>query len=356
MNRDYLWILVLTALAAFPCAARTRVGFHPYAEWLNISPNGHWLYSGFGYESLIYDRNATPTRRHDLRTGRWRTAPTNQIPQWLANGQLAFSVATGKEESQLRAGIEGDVAPTVGLFWPTARRPSVVLRDKIFQGDAYYQTELSADGRTATVLSVRFLRHFDARTGRLKARIANPIVQQSDDESGRGVGALSPDGRFLLELLKPRIYNARTGKVRHAFPPNRGRVSDLEWITPTIFVLYRTETYKGDDRTYTEFYDAETCKRLWVLADFQRRDPNHNFWQSYPVIAQPNAIIVCGQNSWTWRDARSGRVLREAIAPTIWKFLDQNLYQIVVSGDNYFTIDKKGGIWRDKFRFTSRRK
>ena len=355
MTRDSLWILVLTALAAFPCAARTRVGVHPHAEVISVSPNERWLYSGPGSETEYNVGRPVPVRRHDLRTGRWRTTPYSQFPQWLSNGQVALSIGT-EDENRRSERFGGEQAPIIGLFGPTATRPTVVFRDKFFDYDSLFGFALSADGRTGTTLSQQFVRRFDARTGRLQTRYKNPIPHQSPKDREMGNGTLSPDGRFLLSTFKPRLYNAKTGAVRRVFPPNRQRALDLEWITSTVFALNRTETYKGDDRNYTEFYDAVTCKRLWVLADFQRRDPNHSFWQSYPVIAQPNAIIVCGQNSWTWRDARLGRVLREAMAPTIWKFLDQNLYQIVVSGDDYFTIDKKGEIWRDKFRFTSRRK
>lgn len=334
-------ILVALGLLAMPCAAQMRVGMHPNAEWISVSPRGRWLYSGFSWDALASSEKATPTRRYDLRTGHWHTANVD-YPSWVSNGQIAETVGTEAETLQSSSSMEGDQAPVVGLLWPTGTHPTVVLRDKMFAGDPYryHGTALSADGRTATVLSMKFVRRFDARTGHLKARLKNPI---SEDE--RGFGALSSDGRFLLSSQKVRLYEARTGKLRRVFF-NREPAYDLDWITPTIFVLTRR---KGE-RTYTEFWDAVTLKRLWVLADTLKRDlDGSTAWRSYPLIPQPNAVIACGHNIWTWRDARSGRVLREAIAPKV-------TYRIEVSGNNYFYLDKNGVIWRGNFRFISRRK
>ena len=342
-----------------------NIGVHPDAEWLSVSPNGRWLYSGFYWESVAQSEKATPMRRYDLRAGAWRTAKGNDSPEWLSNGQLVLPVGSDKEDLQSEI-FGGERAPVIGLFWPASTRATVVLRDKLVARDSYIDCVLGADKRTATLLSTQFVRRFDVRTGRLKTRLANPISKEKAAQSQYGSGTLSPDGRFLLSLHIINLYNAQNGKLRRTFP-GRSEVVDKAWISPTIFML-RRGTQDGNSRSYTEFWDAVTLKRLWVLSDYPTRERltdntsgapvfyYQNFWRSYPLIAQPNAIIVCGQNSWTWRDAHSGRVLREAIRPQAWTLMQTEGRGIEVLGDDYFYIDKKGSIWRDKFRFTSRKK
>jgi hypothetical protein len=332
-----LFLAVVAAVCCTPVCAKPKqilLGKHPYASWIQISPNGRWVLTGGNIEDAANaSKSAQASRLWDTRTGRYRTDIADYLGEneWLPDGRLAVPHRGPQDEGRNIGGSEGSEPPVVKIRRLPGGR-SLELRDSYPDLDELFDFRSSPDGRRLVILSRYFIRHFDTGTGKLLKRVAWEHNRKPRlDDVAEGRANLSPNGRFVLTYGDaPEVYDGATGKLLRRYPGRTGS----KWITANVFELGREAgTTDLGRKSFLEYYDLRKPKRVWVM----RGD-------SSEVTPLGHVLYTIG-NWWVWRDAASGKVLRHMKSP----FKQHELYQpSAMSPDeqSVYVLDANGNIWQ----------